>query len=135
MIRSPEYFNAVPPAHFDGEFLWDFLAPAWTPTRCELMDLDAALERFGAFLVFETKHDYCRGAFLQIPEGQRIALKQLALIRDGNGRNPFTIIFCAKTRNSINGFDIWHGPHVYSVPGDADRLLQFCAGWFLRPWW
>lgn len=131
MIHSPEFFDQSPSAGFDGVFDWDFLDPAWQGSRCRLMDLDAVLERYGRFLIFETKHGYEPGRPLDhIPEGQRITLAAFASLRAFAGHYPFTVVFCGKSRGAITGFDVWHGGLQTTYHGTADRLKDFARRWF-----
>lgn len=75
-LRNPDKFTDIMPAGFDGFFRWDWVIP---PLRAALgndyvspMDIDGHLERFGHFLIFETKRE---GA--PVPLGQQLALQNL----------------------------------------------------------
>ena len=106
------------PAGFDGQFHWDYLKPAWQGTTIEPMDIDAMVERHGAFLLFETKE-----AGQALPQGQAIALATLA-------RLPvFTIIHCAKRPEAVNGFEVWARGKRSCYSGRADALIDFCRSW------
>lgn len=119
MIRNPNLFGRYPPAGFDGQFHWDYLKPAWDGTTITPTDVDALVERHGAFLLFETKD-----LGVPVPVGQRIAYDLLA-------RMPhFTIVFCAKHPDQITGFEVW-GPRGARrcIVGDAADLVAFCRAW------
>lgn len=71
-IVNHDAFKASRPAGFDGTFDWDYLLPAFEPTRIQPMDFDGVVERCGRFLVYETK-----AAGKVIPLGQCRALDAL----------------------------------------------------------
>lgn len=120
MIKRPKTFARSASAGFDGVFDWDFLLPAFAPTRIQPMDLDAVIERRGQFLVFETK-----SGELPIPDGQRYTLE--ALCQTG----VFTIIVLrAKTAEDITGWDVWHGTCREHHEGDAAALVEYVKRWF-----
>lgn len=118
MIHNPTLFESYLPAGFDGQFHWDFLRPAWGTTRIEPTDVDAMVERYGAFLLFETKEPG-----VPIPEGQRRAFEQLLRLPQ------FTIIHCAKDPRQINEFEIWTRGKRTHVSGDAETLVDYCRSW------
>ncbi len=123
-INYPERFAKSQPAGFDGVFDWDFLKPAFAPTKIEPMDLDAIVERNGRFLVFETKSQE-----KPIPQGQVITLEQLAKTR------LFTIIILrCKTQADIRGWECWFCKSNRVVKrwcdGDANELMLFVKRWF-----
>jgi hypothetical protein len=94
MIKSETAFNTSLPAGYDGLFDWDYLKPAFNPTKIEPMDIDAMIERHGRFLVFETKEPG-----KEIPNGQKITLRALHKI------GCFTIFFLlGKKRDEIKQF-------------------------------
>jgi len=72
MINHQDNFNSSLPAGYDGLFDWDYLKPAFAPTKIEPMDLDAVVERHGRFLVFETKDPGT-----PVKKGQKITLRAL----------------------------------------------------------
>lgn len=124
-IKYPEKFESAAPAGFDGKFDWDFLLPAFAPTKIEPMDWDAVIERKGRFLVFETK-----SGELPIPQGQIIALEAAAKT------GFFTIIILrAKSPPDIQGWDCWFlGNGVLQKRhqvGDAAALVEFIRRWFV----
>lgn len=124
MIKDPEGFNSSPSAGFDGVFDWDFLLPAFAPTKIAPMDLDAVIERGGKFLVFETKKGET-----EIPRGQIITLERL--VETG----PFTVIILrAKTASEITGWDCWYQGKMEvnkeHIEGDSVALVAFTRRWF-----
>lgn len=126
MIKHPGTFDETWPAGFDGVFHWDFLKPAFAPTKIEPMDLDAIVERNGKFLVFETK-----GNGVPIPQGQLITLEQLT------GTGLFTVIVLrGKTAVSIAGWDVWfrgsNGVVKRHIEGGSEDLVKFVRRWFLK---
>lgn len=127
-ILRPNAFKKAPSAGFDGVFDWDFLLPAFEGTRIEPMDLDAFIERRGNFLGFETKDGN-----VPIPEGQTIALRELAL----TGRWVI-IVLRAKTPDKIDGWDVWYrGQKSGSFQqrheeGNAADLVAFVRRWFAK---
>lgn len=120
MIRYQRAFDSAPPAKFDGVFLWDFLRGAFGPT-IEPMDFDGVVERRGNFLVFETK---APGALMS--KGQRLTL--LALIRD----RRFTVVYTAKTPETITGWEVWTRQGTQQIIGDCDDLKAWCVDWYQR---
>jgi hypothetical protein len=118
MLRNRALFFDALPAGFDGEFCWDFLKPAWGATRIRPTDIDAMVERHGAYLLFETK-----APGKAVEDGQRIALEGLACLR------PFTIVFCAKRCEQIDGFDVWARGRRTHFFGNADTLVAWCTAW------
>jgi len=125
-ILYPKRFEEAAAAGFDGIFDWDFLLPAFEPTKIAPMDWDAVIERRGSFLVFETKQP---GA--SIPDGQRYALE--AAVRTGN----FTIIILfAKTALDICGWEVWFLINDRVVKkqlrGNSKELTSFVRRWFLK---
>lgn len=118
MIRNRALFDECPPAGFDGEFVWDFLKPAWAGTKIEPMDIDAHVERYGAHLMFETKPPG-----VNVSEGQRIALKALA------SRPRITVVHCAKRAEQIDGFALWARGQETVLPGDYSALVEWCRAW------
>lgn len=121
MILNLESFTDALPAGYDGIFDWDYLLPAWSGTGCRPMDVDAMIERGGAFLLFETK-----APGKDIPEGQARALWALAQLPG------VTVIHCAKRAADVDGFDVWSRGRATWHRGDADALIAFCRKWFLR---
>jgi hypothetical protein len=94
MIKNKDNFNTSLPAGYDGLFDWDYLKPAFEPTKIEPMDIDAVVERHGRFLVFETKEP---GS--EIPKGQKITLRAL------HNLGYFTIFYIeGKKKDEIQTF-------------------------------
>jgi len=126
VIRNEELFDLSLPAGFDGRFEWDFLKPAFRPTRIEPMDLDAVIERHGQFLVFETK----RFPDTPIPEGQRITLN--ALLKTGR----FTVfVLRGKTADTISSLLVCYpgstmGTGKHKQPADARYVIERTRAWF-----
>ena len=126
-VLYPERFKQAAPAGFDGIFEWDFLLPAWAPTKIEPMDFDAVVERHGNFLVFETKEP---GA--SIPRGQEITLK--TAVRTGHF---WVVVLYAKVAEQITGWELWYlGTkskkfRIKKFEGNAADLTAFCRRWFL----
>lgn len=118
MIRHQATFDADPPAQYDGVFLWDFLGGAFGAS-IRPMDFDAVVERRGAFLVFETK-----APGVPLPTGQRLTLERLVQDR------RFTVVFCAKRPEDIDGWEILSRNGRTYMPGDAEALKYWCAAWF-----
>jgi len=132
MIKHRETFNQWLPALFDGEFEWDFLNPVWHGTKITPMDFDAVVERYGHFLIFETKKDN-KGVDL----GQSISLT--AMWKKG------TTIFqiAGKTAEDITGYQIYEETEATLpenkevmvgsrplIPGDAFDVVYQAARWF-----
>jgi hypothetical protein len=125
LIRYLDKFYKSPAAGFDGIFNWDFLKPAFSPTKIEPMDIDAIIERNCKFLIFETKD-----SGIPVPDGQQITLNRLASI------GPFTVILLwAKSPETINGWDVWfkgaRGVCKKHVEGNSDDLTNFVRRWFI----
>ena len=119
-IHSPRQFASRRPAGFDGIFDWDFLIGAFGPS-IEPMDFDAVVERYGHFLVFETKDQG-----VPVPEGQRICLRAFA-------RRPknTVVIVTGKTAATIHGCEVWRGDVTMAYPEwDAAALRRWCEAWF-----
>lgn len=125
-VLYPRAFGASPAAGFDGHFDWDFLLPAFAPTRIQPMDLDCVIERGGHFLCFETKN-----GLVPIPEGQRITLE--TLVRKHGWK---VIVLHAKRPEDIAGWDVWQRDHGDVVKldynGDALDLVARVREWFLK---
>ena len=125
-IVYPKRFHEALPAGFDGVFEWDFLMPAFEPTKIQPMDLDALVERRMRFLGFETK-----SGDVPIPKGQQITLENL--VRTGF----FTIIVIrGKTAEAIKGWEVWYWGKKSKdvvkkwIDGDSDALTAFVKRWF-----
>lgn len=125
-IKHPGGFHDALPANFDGIFDWDFLLPAFAGTKIEPTDIDAVVERFGRFLIFETKEPD-KG----IPDGQRIMLENL--IKLGRGKIHVIILY-GKTQASICRIEDWryHKGQVIKEPKDCDAtyVLEGTKKWF-----
>jgi len=126
-IHNLETFNQSKPANFDSVFDWDFMLPAFAPTKIAPMDFDAVIERFGNFLVFETKTPGT-----PVPRGQEITLE--SLVSTGN----FTVIVLhSKTPDEIQGWAEWHFSTQSNAilkrarDGNADALVARVREWFL----
>jgi len=125
LIRNREHFESSLPAGFDGVFEWDFLNGAWGQTKIQPMDIDGMVERFGHFLVFETK----KNETVPIPVGQRITLE--ALVRT---KLFVVIVLYGKTADTINTFEIWR--MVNGVVdkkthlGNSNDVWQWANKWF-----
>ncbi len=80
-IKNPDAFNKKLPSGFDGVFDWSFTKGCFGNTKIEPMDFDGVVERFGHYLIFETKE-----IGKSILKGQEITLCNL--------QNPksFTVI-------------------------------------------
>ena len=98
-VKNPKKFGESNPASYDGLFDWDFLKPAFAPTKIEPTDIDAVIERHGYFLILETKTP---GTL--IPDGQRIMFEEL--LKLGRGR-IFVLIFYGKTFETIKVMETW----------------------------
>lgn len=125
MIRNKANFYHSLPAGFDGEFDWDFLIPAFEPTKIQPMDIDGIVERNGHFLVFETKDEG-----KDIPVGQSITLNALHQL------GVFTLFFLyGKNKQEFTKFEIaW--PNTTEVL-DIDLkdnpkavILEYTKKWF-----
>ncbi len=127
-VKYPTAFQRSPSAGFDGTFDWDFLAPAFAPTKIMPMDLDCVIERHGKFLCFETKT-----GIVPIPVGQVITLT--ALVKTGLWT---VIILRGKCAEEIDGWDFWYlGARSRNVEqrhedGNADALVEFVSRWFKK---
>lgn len=71
-IHYPETFDRSTPPWYDGKFDWQWANAAFSDCRITFMDLDGVVERFGNFLVIETKE-----IGTDIPAGQMFTLKRL----------------------------------------------------------
>lgn len=118
MIRRRAAFASALPAGYDGEFLWDWLSPAFGG-RIEPMDFDAVVEIGGRFLIFETKADG-----VELPQGQRIALEAIARLPE-----VVVLVVQGKTPETISGWEAWHGDERRRYNGDADALYGYCERW------
>ena len=121
-LDNPDTFYKSPPAGFDGFFDWEFLIPAFAPSKITPMDLDGIIERRGKFIVFETK----RGN-VPIPLGQQYTLEALANTGLFN-----VIILRAKTPEEIDSWERWRGPPITKevFTGDAAALVEFVGKWY-----
>lgn len=99
-VLFPDRFRIANPAGFDGLFNWDFLLPIFKPTKIAPMDIDAAIERKGKILLFETK-DPGR----DIPLGQRLTLERMVIY--GNGNISLFVVY-GKTDQSIEAMEEVH---------------------------
>lgn len=127
-VIHPRAFKTSPSAGFDGLFDWDFLKPAFAPTKIEPMDFDGVVERRGQFLCFETK-----AGIKPIPDGQVIALKSAVMT------GPWTVVVLrAKCAADIDGWDVWlkgaRSGEFYQkhYDGDADDLVEYTRRWFQK---
>jgi hypothetical protein len=127
-VKFEETFEKAAPAGFDGLFDWDFIIPAFAPTKIEPMDIDGVVERKGNFLIFETKHEG-----KDIPLGQKITLENLLKL----GRGKITIfVLYGKDNNSIVGMEEW----VYSnrkvikhtTQCDGNYIYAMTKAWFSK---
>jgi len=130
MLHSPARFNQWLPAAFDGVFDWDFLEPAFNPSGIKPTDIDAAIERNGNFLLFETK---AKGQ--PIPIGQCRALTQYwrcgATIFHLEGKSPPTI----SGISIYEGGQYVQGASIGSLPirgCDWQYVLWAARRWFCR---
>jgi hypothetical protein len=124
MIRSTAAFHEAPPANFDGVFLWDYLKPAWKDDKRNLIeptDFDAVVHKNNNFLVFETKDPG-----VLVSRGQMIAFRDLVLDR------RFTVVFCAKRSEDVNGWDVMTRNGTIHMEGNAADLRSWCACWFIH---
>ena len=133
MIKNPERFFEWPPAGWDGEFVWDFLDPAWAEIpKAGLMDIDATFERNGHLLYFETK----------MP-GKEISAGQKRTLTEAWKRYKTTVVVvygkCPKTIEAFRFYDeheyIHGGYEVGDLPlwpGDWRDLLYEVRKWFCR---
>lgn len=118
MILHPERFNQARPAGFDGVFEWDFLKGAFG-LRIMPMDIDAIVERFGNFLVFETKD-----IGVPVPVGQKITLD--ALHKTG----LFSIVFVSG-KIQAEECEVWApGKKCKKVSCDNDYIYDLSCRWF-----
>lgn len=118
MIKYRKAFERDPAAGFDGLFNWDFLKGAFGP-QIMPMDFDGVVERFGHFLIFETKDPG-----VHIPAGQMRALRELVR------HEEFTVIFCAKRPEQISTYTILTKHGVSERNGGAAGLRAFCELWY-----
>ena len=125
-VLYPKRFREAAPAGFDGIFEWDFLMPAFEPTKIQPMDLDGLVERRMRFLGFETKDDG-----VPIKDGQRITLESLVRTQF------FTIIVTrGKTAEAIKGWEVWYwgakSKKIFKkyIEGDSVALTAFVKRWF-----
>ena len=126
-IHHPNKFYQALPAGFDGLFGWDFLKPAFAGTKVEPMDVDAMVERYGKFLLFETKN-----VGKEIPLGQQIALE--SAVRMGRGK-ILVMVLWGKTAMEIESIQEWYwerGRFKKSLilSRNAEYVLRRVSGWF-----
>jgi hypothetical protein len=131
MIKNPKRFGQWLPAFFDGEFEWDFLSYAFSPTKIMPMDFDAVVERNGHFMVCETK-----------AEGKQIDTGQSITLTTAWKQKGFTVFHIeGKTAPEITGFAVyweWDKDKVGRVgdkpmmKGNATDLLYVVACWFAK---
>lgn len=127
-VNYPAAFNRSPSAGFDGVFDWDFLKPAFSPTKIMPMDFDGVVERGGRFLCFETK-----SGIVPIPQGQVLTLK--ALVETGRWT---IIVLRGKCAAEVDGWDVWFRGQRSGLfeqrheDGDADALVEFVRRWFQK---
>jgi len=123
-IKYPDTFMDSLPAGFDGVFDWDFLIPAFAPTKIQPMDIDGIIERKGRFIVFETKN-----GDTPVPLGQKITLE--ALVKT---RLFVVIILRAKTPDKIRFWEAWwweKGAIQKEIfHGNSTALVAWCRHWF-----
>jgi hypothetical protein len=126
-IHTPERFNQARPAGFDGLFDWDFLKPAFAPTKIQPMDWDGVVERGGHFLTFETK-----APGQEVPLGQRITLETAVM-------TGFHTVFLikGKTQLDIQGLEVWTLNHDEGVIRrtdfgccTAETVVEMTRAWF-----
>ena len=86
--------------NFDGVFDWDFLLPAFAGTKIQPTDIDAAIERNGRVLIFETKEPG-----KPIPRGQELLL--MTLLSIGRGKINVMVLF-GKTELTVCGMEEWY---------------------------
>ena len=126
MIKDPERFRKATPANFNGIFDWDFLLPAFDGTKIEPTDIDAAVERHGQILLFETKSPN-----KDIPLGQEILLKTLLQI--GRGRIKLLVLY-GKTPERITKMEEWSyangNINKKLIECDHNFVLKRVAHWF-----
>ena len=131
MIHSRKRFEEWMPAHFDGEFAWDFLKSAFYDSKIMPMDFDAVVERRGHFLVFETK-----AAGKNIDKGQSITLT--TAWRD---KGSTVVHVEGKTPKEITGFAIyseWEKDKIESIgdrkilPRTVVDLAYAVRAWFCK---
>ena len=125
-IIYPRAFERSQAAGFDGVFEWDFLKPAFAPTKIMPMDFDAVVERRARFLCFETK-----SGIMPIPEAQVTTLKNTVMT------GPWTVIILrGKTAEEIDGWDVWYRGRKSGTfeqrhqEGDSNVLVEFTRRWF-----
>lgn len=124
MLYNASEFSSSLPAGFDGQFEWDFLAPAFERGIMP-MDLDAVVETHGKFLVFETKRP---GA--EIPKGQKLTLWSLLNIP------TFTVVFLnGKCPDEFRSILVGNGKYRYEFKDDSpsivtDKIVEFSSAWF-----
>lgn len=70
-ILHRETFDAATPPWSDGKFDWSWVNKAFDDCKIKPMDFDGVIERFGNFLVIESK-----GPGVDIPYGQRLTLER-----------------------------------------------------------
>jgi hypothetical protein len=125
-IKYSKRFSEARPANFDGIFDWDFLLPAFAGTRIQPTDIDGMVERYGRFLLFETKQP---GKHLE--QGQVIALENLILL--GKGRIMLMILY-GKNPDEIHNMEIWlySNDKVMKIEREctAEIVVEHVRGWF-----
>lgn len=118
-INNPEMFA-------QSVWDWGFLDICFGSTGIKVSDLDGIVERYGRFLVIETKLQI--GTI--IPEGQRITLE--ALVDTGL---TTVIILRGRGHGDIIGWEIWHktksGLKKEYREGGADKLVECVRAWFV----
>lgn len=109
-----------PAAFCAGLWDWDFLMPAFSPTRIRVTDIDGCVERNGALLFIETKKPN-----VAIPEGQA------RMFRQATARNDLTVLVLWGEHNQPEQMQVWHAgnPSVVTECDTAD-VVRTVRDWF-----
>jgi len=120
-IRYPNAFDRNQPAGFDGIFNWKWTEGCFGHTTIRPMDFDGVVERYGHYLVFETKD-----LGVEIPQGQKITLAGL--------RNPKD--FCVmkiwgKDEPEYFKITTLHKGHLIEIEGwGVNEAREYIRKWF-----
>lgn len=98
---------------------WGFLDECFEGSNCKVSDVDGEVERYGKFLVIETKSP---GA--SIPKGQQILL-------DAKQKRGDLVVVVWGERNKPEMMQIW-GHHEKPVPTDIQKLKDVVRWWWRR---
>ena len=117
-IIYPEQFNKSKPARYDGVFDWSWTDGCFGETKIKPMDWDGVVERYGNFIVFETKNPG-----IEIPMGQRITLEA------AHKTGLFTIMLIWG-KSCPENFEVWFPNGKIRKYEGIEKARQVVMKWF-----